>query len=56
MEQAKQELYEFTHGHAAGISRNLLNIFCFIGFFVFGWLRHLSFVLLGKNKIGMAYS
>ncbi len=55
MEQAKQELYEFTHGHAAGISRNLLNIFCFIGVFIFGWLLHLSFVLLGKRKIGLVY-
>jgi len=40
---------------AQGISRNGLNIMCFIGVFIFGWLLAVAFEQLGKNKKGWLY-
>lgn len=41
--------------HASGISRLGLNITCFIGVFIFGWLLAMVFDLLGKGKKGWMY-
>lgn len=40
---------------AQGISRSGLNIMCFIGVFIFGWLLVVAFNQLGKKGIGWLY-
>ena len=40
---------------AQGLSRKGLNIMCFIGVFIFGWLLAVAFEMLGKKKQGWFY-
>lgn len=40
---------------ASGLSRKALNIMCFIGVFIFGWLLAIVFDGLGKKGKGWAY-
>lgn len=40
---------------AQGLSRKGLNIMCFIGLFIFGWLLAVAFEMLGKKKQGWFY-
>ena len=40
---------------AKGISRKGLNITCFIGVFIFGWLLAVAFEYLGKKRLGWLY-
>ncbi len=49
--------YELQHYvlKASGVSRKGLNIMCFIGVFIFGWLLALVFDLLGMGKQGWFY-
>jgi len=49
--------YELKHYvlKGTGVSRKGLNIICFIGIFIFGWLLALVFDLLGRGKQGWFY-
>jgi hypothetical protein len=49
-----QELQEYVL-KARGLSRKGLNIMCFIGVFIFGWLLAVVFEMLGKKKQGRFY-
>jgi hypothetical protein len=40
---------------AKGISRASLNVMCFIGVFIFGWLQSIAFAQLGKSRVGWFY-
>lgn len=49
-----QELDYYVRS-ATGISRKTLNIMCFIGIFIFGWLLAVVFDQLGKKSKGWLY-
>ena len=49
-----QELNDYVL-KAPGLGRKGLNIMCFIGVFIFGWLLAVAFQMLGKNKQGWFY-
>lgn len=49
-----QELHDYVT-NAEGISRKRLNIICFIGVFIFGWLLTMVFESLGKKGKGWLY-
>ena len=52
--EKKDDIYNFLT-KARGISRAGLNIMCFIGAFIFGWLMAVVFNFLGKGWIGWIY-
>lgn len=49
-----KKLYDYLF-HAPGIGRKGLNIMCFIGVFIFGWLLASAFDMLGKKALGWLY-
>ncbi len=49
-----KRLYDYLF-HAPGIGRKGLNIMCFIGVFIFGWLLASAFDMLGKKVLGWFY-
>ena len=49
-----QELNAYVM-NAQGITRKGLNIMCFIGIFIFGWLLKIVFEDLGKKSMGWLY-
>lgn len=49
-----QELQDYVFKEA-GLSRRGLNIMCFIGLFIFGWLLTMAFNMLGKKNQGWFY-
>jgi hypothetical protein len=49
-----QELRDYVLKEA-GLSRKGLNIMCFIGLFIFGWLLTVAFNMLGKKNQGWFY-
>jgi len=49
-----QELQDYIL-KAQGLGRKGLNIMCFIGVFIFGWLLAVAFEMLGKKKQGWYY-
>ncbi len=54
MINGNQELNEYVL-RAQGLSRKGLNIMCFIGIFIFGWLLAIAFESLGRKKQGWFY-
>ena len=50
-----KEIYKYVV-NARGISRPVLNIVAFIGFFIHNWIIGVVFYCLGRVKLGLAYS
>lgn len=54
MNARNQELNEYVL-RGQGISRTKLNVMCFIGLFIFGWLLGMAFHQMGKKTTGLCY-
>ncbi len=55
MFRKNKEIYNYIV-NARGISRPVLNIVAFIGFFIHNWIIGVLFYCLGKLRLGLAYS
>lgn len=55
MFRKNKEIYNYIV-NARGISRPVLNIVAFIGFFIHNWIIGILFYWLGKLSLGLAYS